>query len=96
MDEFIGEVVEVERSADSPQPARFRWRDEVHEVAEVLREWVDVGYGGHPPRSRRWFTRRHRRYFLVRDEEGQVFEMYLDYSDRSRPIWFLTKRLGAG
>ncbi len=93
MDEFIGEAIEVERSPDSPRPARFRWRGEDHDVAEILKEWVDIGFGGLPRRSRRWYTRRHRRYFVLRDAKGAVFELYLDYSNRSRPTWFLTKRL---
>ncbi len=73
----------------------FRWRGEVHEVAEILKEWVDVGYGKLPRQSRRWYTRRHRRYFIVKDAEGASFELYLDYRNRSRQTWFLTKRVAA-
>ena len=72
MDELIGEAIEVERAADSPRPVRFRWRNEVHEVVEIDREWVDTGYGDLPRRSRRWFNRRHRRCFVVRDATSQA------------------------
>jgi len=92
MDEIIAQPIEVERAPDSPRPVRFRWRDEVHEVVEVDREWVDTGYGSLPRRSRRWFNRRHRRCFVVRDAKGERFTLYLDYSNRSRPTWFLASR----
>ena len=95
MDTFIGETIEVEQAARSPQPVRFRWRGTARQVAEVLKVWVDTGYGEHPPRSRKWYTRRHRRYYVVRDAEGQVFEMYLDYSDKRKRTWFLVKRVEA-
>jgi hypothetical protein len=92
MTEFIGEQIEVEQSPGSPRPVRFTWRGEVHEVAEVLGRHVDIGYGGLPPRSRRWYARRHRRCYTVRDGEGAVFEIYLDYSDRRKRTWWLVRR----
>ncbi|MBN1255408.1 MAG: hypothetical protein JXA50_09065 [Deltaproteobacteria bacterium] len=82
----------MERAETSPQPLRFTWNGEVHDVVEVLGERVDTGYGGLPPRSRKWYTRRHRRYFVVRDSHGDVFEIYLDYSNRSRQSWWLVTR----
>lgn len=92
MTEFLGEKIEVQQSASSPTPVCFVWQGETFHVAEVLKEWVDTGYGTTPPRSRKWFTRRHRRYFVVRCTEGEEFEMYLDYSDRSKPQWWLVAR----
>lgn len=93
MNDFIGETIEVEQSAREPEPVRFRWRGQEHQVARVLSVSVDKGHGLLPPRSRKWYTRRHRRYYVVKDTEDQIFEMYLDYSNRSKPIWFLVKRL---
>ena len=91
--QFIGDEIEVEQAPASPRPVRFTWRGTRHEIAQVMAERVDTGYGDHPPRSRRWFTRRHRRYFVVKDSAGEVFEMYLDYSDKRQFRWFLTKRV---
>jgi hypothetical protein len=91
MDEFVGEKIEVEKSPTGPQPLRFKWRGGTHEVAEILLERVDIGHGDLPSRSRKWYTRHHRRYFRVRDTDGNVFEIYLDYGDRSRPTWWLLK-----
>ena len=95
MDDFIGESIAVERAPSSPRPVRFEWRGEIHEVADVLNEWVDVGFGGLPPRSRKWYTRRHRRYYVLRDSAGAIFEVYLDYSNKSKPTWFLVRRLAS-
>ena len=92
-DEFIGKEIQVEQSTVSPRPVRFVWRDETHEVAEVLAVRVDTGFGDLPARSRRWYTRRHRRYYVVKDAHGAFFEMYLDYADKRRRRWFLVRRL---
>ena len=96
MEELIAEKIDVEQAATSPRPVRFTWRKKVYEVAEVLQVRVDTGFGGLPPRSRRWFTRRHRRYYVVKDSQGHVFEMYLDYSNRKKLSWWLTKRRPRG
>jgi hypothetical protein len=92
MEELIAEQIEVEQSATSPRPVRFTWCGKVHDIVEVLQVRVDTGFGGLPPRSRKWFTRRHRRYYVVKDSQGDVFEMYLDYSNRKKLTWWLTKR----
>ena len=92
MEEFISERIEVEKAETCPRPIRFKWRGEVHEVAEVLHERVDTGFGTLPPRSRKWYTRRHRRYYVVKDSKGDVFEMYLDYANRRKPTWWLVMK----
>lgn len=93
MDEFIGEQIEVEQSPDSPRPLRFKWRGQVHEVAEILARRVDTGFGDMPPQSRKWYTRRHRRYYSVKDAEGQVFEIYLDYAHKAKISWWITRHV---
>ena len=95
MEEFIGEKISVEQAEISPRPVRFTWRGESHDVSEVLHQWVDTGFGDLPRRSRRWNTRRHRRYYVVRDPEGQIFEIYLDYANRQKRTWWLLKRWAA-
>jgi len=96
MSEFIGEEIEVETARDSPRPVRFTWRGEVHEIAEILAEGIDTGFGQLPPQSRRWFTRRHRRRYVVKDFAGDTFEMYLDYADRRNITWRLVKCMLGG
>ncbi|MCJ7663543.1 MAG: DUF6504 family protein [Desulfobacterales bacterium] len=92
MEEFFGEQIEVEKSETSPQPLRFQWHGEVHDVVEVLDERVDTGFSGLPRRSRKWYTRRHRRYYVVRDAKGDVFEIYFDYSNRQKQSWWLVRK----
>ena len=94
MEAFIGQNIEVGKAEASPRPLRFRLAGQIHDVAEVLHERVDTGFGSLPPGSRKWYTRRHRRYYTVRDSEGDVFEMYLDYSNRRKRTWWLVKRWG--
>jgi len=93
MSEFLGERIDVEQAETSPRPIRFVLRGEVHEVVEILGERVDAGFGDLPSRSRKWYTRRHRRYFTVRDSAGDVFEIYVDYAKRTQPTWWLAKRI---
>lgn len=93
MDRFISEQIEVEQSPTSPRPVRFWWRGQCHDVAEVISVRVDGGHGDLPARSRRWFTRRHRRYYTVKDTDGNTFELYLDYANRARKVWQLVKQL---
>ena len=93
MTEFIDEKIDVEMAETFPRPIRFTWCGEVHEVSEVLSEHVDTGYGLLGPASRKWFTRRHRRYFTVLDTAGDVFEMYMDYAQRSKITWWLVKTI---
>ncbi len=92
MEEFFGEKIEVEREETSPRPRRFIWHGMVHDVVEVLNERVDAGFGVLPRRSRKWYTRRHRRYYVVRDAQGDVFEIYLDYSNRQKKSWWLVRK----
>lgn len=93
MEEFVGEQIEVEKAETSPRPVRFAWGGQNHEVAEVLHEWVDKGFGGIPPGSRRWYNRRHRRHYVVKDADSQMFEIYLDYANRRKRTWWLLYRL---
>ena len=92
MEEFIGESIEVETAENSPRPVSFKWRSQIHEVTEVLNEHVDTGYGNLPPSSQNWRTRRHRRYYFVKDSQGDVFKIYLDYSNRKKPSWWLAEK----
>lgn len=92
MEEFVGEKIEVEKAETSPRPIRFTWRGENHDVAEVLDEWVDAGFGGLGPRSRRWYNRRHRRHYVVKDAQDKLFEIYLDYANRQKQTWWLLYR----
>ena len=92
MPEFIGEKIEVEKEAASPRPMRFKWRGQTHEIVEILDEHVDIGHGVLPVSSHKWYNRHHRRYYVVKDSSGGVFEIYLDYANRKNPTWWLAER----
>lgn len=93
MSQFLDERIDVEQAELSPKPIRFTLRGEVHVVGEVLSERVDIGHGSLSPRSRKWYTRRHRRYYTVQDSAGDVYEMYLDYANRKQPTWWLVRKV---
>jgi len=92
MPEFVSEEIEVETAESAPRPVRFTWRGQVYEVAKILAEGVDTGFGLLPPGSRKWYTRRHRRRFVVEDTAGDTFEIYLDYANRRNLTWRLVKK----
>jgi len=93
MEEFIAEQISVQQAQMSPRPVRFTWRGRDYLVAAVLGVWVDTGFGDLPPRSRKWYNRRHRRHYLVKDQQDRIFEIYLDYANRRKPSWWLLKRI---
>ena len=91
---LISERIEVETAAPEGgvrQPVAFTWRGKRYEVRRVMSAWVDTGFGvGEVTRT--WYNRRHRNYFRVEAEDGQVYEFYLDRSGRRRE-WVLARRL---
>lgn len=93
MSEFFGKKIDVETEKTSPRPVSFTWQSVTYQITEILREWVDTGFGTTPPGSRVWFNRRHRRYYVVRASDGNYYEIYLDYADRRRPSWWLVSRI---
>jgi hypothetical protein len=49
------------------RPVSFRWQGEIHKVARIEREWLEPGA----------------RRFLVRTEEGRLFELcYQEQEDK--------------
>jgi hypothetical protein len=86
--EFVGEPIEVRFEKKPGPPVSFTWRGEEIAISEVLRMWVDHGFG--PFRySGRWWQRRHRNCYRVKTERGEVVELYLD---RGKREWVLYRR----
>lgn len=87
--EFVHEQIAVEFARKPGPPVAFVWRGERVPVAEVLRAWADHSFG--PLRGpHRWWQRRHRNYYRVRTEAGDLVEFYLD---RGSGRWILYRRL---
>ena len=93
MTEFHGERIDVETDKKSPRPVSFRWEGQAYTVVEILKEWVDTGFGDAPPASRKWFNRRHRRYYIVRVSDGDAYEIYFDYANRKNKTWWLVSKV---
>ncbi len=77
MPHFIGEKIQVETSGDIKQPTALTWRGNHYTVAEVITSWFDWGFSA-ATKQKDWRTRRHRNYFRLRMNTGEVFEIYLD------------------
>jgi len=95
--EFIGKEIVVTVEGEVMAPVAFRLGDRDYRIAEILDWWTDHGFGGDPRRRRRWWQRRHRNYFRVRTEEGEVYEIYYDRGANLKhpelKKWFLYRRL---
>lgn len=88
---FIGQPITVDRREDLPTrpPAAFTWQGRAYPVLKVEAMWHDAGFG--PLRyPKRWWQRRHRTYYQVKTETGELFELYLE---RPRRQWFLYRQL---
>ena len=91
MAEFVGEHVQVRCEGKIPRPAQVQWRDRTYEVSTILASWQDSGFGAGSPKKRTWRLRRHRNYYHVKVETGEIFEIYLDRADKRRHVWILSQ-----
>lgn len=91
---LISERIKVELE-DTPQglrqPVAFLWRGKRFVIKRILSALLDVGFGAGEI-TRTWYRRRHRNYFRVETEEGEIFEIYLDRSG-SRRDWILKRQI---
>ena len=85
MPEFIGDEIEVRFAQKPGPPTSFVWRDEEYEIAQV--KSARRGFDFRKP----WWRRRHRDYYVVKTQTGQVFEMYFNRGP-GRRYWVLYKR----
>lgn len=110
---FIGEPIEVifnnkpvlEKKPGCPDS--IIWRDETHQIIEILSEWHDYRRRGRMARnmsplhaevaSGRGSWGVGRDYFRIRTETGRSFEIYYDRAplnaDRRKGQWFLYKEI---
>lgn len=97
MSRFFGQEIEVETAGEVKEPASFRLGDRVYQVAEVVEQWHDHGFGQPPLKKRRWWQRRHITCYRVRTAEGEVFELHHErgtHPDQARRgKWYLYRQL---
>jgi len=100
--EFIGKAVEVELGeGEAPSPAAFRLGKREHRVAEVLQRWEEQGSGQQIPGHQEHRGQAQRVHYRVRTDEGEVYELYLDWqADRrlgkrrqEKSRWFVHRRI---
>lgn len=90
MDEFCSQEIKVKTGEKPGIPSAFVWRGREYRIQEVWGEWPDYSFGF--ASGRRWWQRRHRTYFRVVTDEGEVFEIYLERSGKRRK-WVLYRKL---
>jgi hypothetical protein len=96
--DFVGREVDVSLSDDAvPLPLAFKLGPREYKVAEQLASWDDRGS---PSRGRGWQQQLRRRYYRVRTDGGDVYELYADWSPARRgkkgaqgTRWYLHRRL---
>jgi hypothetical protein len=83
---FIAEEVEVHFRDKPGPPSSFTWRGREYKITEILsvRQKLDF--------KRAWWRRRHRDYYLVKTEAGQIFELYF-HRGPGRRYWVLYRGL---
>lgn len=100
--DFVGREVEVTLSEDAtPVPLAFRLGPREYKVAEQIATWQGAFAGLR--RGRDWREQQERRYYRVRTDEGEVYELYADWSPRRRrrkegsrgTRWYLHRRISA-
>ncbi len=77
------------------RPRSFVWRGERHVVTRILDAWYDAGFADPLRRKHSWWERRHRNYFRVQTESGEVWDIYLDRGGGKRQ-WYLSRRWKPG
>ncbi len=102
--DFVDREIEVQLSEDkAPVPLAFRLGSRQYKIVEQLATWEDHAFAA-PQRGRDWRQQQQRRYYRVRTEKGEVYELYADWSPGRRrrkgeaqgTRWYLHRRLSSG
>lgn len=83
---FIDEEIEVRFAARPGPPTSFVWRGREYRITDVERVSLRLDF------KRAWWRRRHREYYRVRADTGQVFEIYF-HRGPGRRYWVLYKEV---
>ncbi len=102
--DFVDREIEVTLSEDKlPVPVAFHLGSRQYKIVEQLATWEDHAFAA-LQRGRDWRQQQQRRYYRVRTEEGEVYELYADWSPGRRrrkgeaqgTRWSLHRRLSSG
>ncbi len=83
--EFIGEKIEVYCAKKPYPPTSFVWRGTEYRIKkiEAMKRKLDF--------QKSWWRRRHRDYYWVRTDTGELFELYF-HRGPGRKYWVLYSR----
>ena len=81
---FIDEEIEVRLAQKPGPPTSFIWRGKEYGIVGIERVYRRLDF------KRDWWRRRHRDYYLVKTDTGQVFEIYFNRGPGKR-YWVLYK-----
>ena len=91
--DFVGREIEVRMSeGDSPAPVAFSLGEREFKVAEQLATWQDHAFAATGRGGRNWRQPQQRWFFRVRADDGEVYELYVDWSPgrrRRAARWYL-------
>ena len=98
--EFIGKEIQVRVSDDMVRrPLTFKLARREHQVTQILGQWQDHGFVRIRPSPTRDF-RQQRQYYRVRTEDGDIWEIYVDWlagrQRKDRPEkarWYAYRRI---
>lgn len=83
---FIDEEIEVRFERKPGPPSLFLWRGREYKIEVILEMHRRLDF------QRSWWRRRHRDYYIVKVDTGQVFELYF-HRGPGRKHWVLYKEL---
>lgn len=75
---FISQEIAVARNESSGDPISFEWSDRKYIISEIIAAWPDWGFSAGAPKRKSWRMRRHRNFYRVETDNGDVFELYHD------------------
>jgi hypothetical protein len=85
-DIFVSEEIEVYFARKPGPPASFRWRGKDFAIVKCKFQGRKLDFG------KRWWQRHHKDYYIVEDENHNVFQIYYNRGPRRR-YWVLLKIL---
>jgi len=86
MRHFIGEEIEVRFRKRPGPPTSFIWRGVEYKITEILGRRLALD------RGRAWYRRKHRDYYTVATDTGEVFKIYR-HRGPGRRYWFLRMKV---
>lgn len=88
---------EIQVTVGENVPVSFKLDGQEYKIAAIVYTWPDYGFGRAPLQRRRWWHRRHRNYYIVKTEDGKLFEIYHDRGTSLEGVrkgkWFVYRQL---